>query len=120
MSHLSPAQLEAARAALTALRATLMDTAAASRAAAAPVELDQQRSGRVSRIDAIAQQSMAAATRQRQLLRLEKVKVALRALEKGEYGLCQRCEEEIAWPRLQARPESAICLACQSELERRR
>ena len=119
MSHLSPAQLEEAHRALLALQDTLTDAVSVARAAAAPVELDQQRSGRVSRIDAIAQQSMAAATRQRQVLRLKKVKIALRALDDGAYGYCQRCEEEIQWRRLQARPESAICLACQSELERR-
>ncbi len=119
MTHLTPAQLVSAREALTSLKETLESTVQAGRQAAAPVELDQQRSGRVSRIDAIAQQNMASATRQRQIIRLNKVNAAMAALNNGDYGLCRRCEEEIPWKRLQARPESPICLECQSELERR-
>ena len=119
MSALTPTQIESAREALLALQETLESTVKAAREAAAPVELDQQRSGRVSRIDAIAQQNMAAANRQRQQLRLKQVVAALRALDDGEYGVCRRCEEDIAWKRLQARPESPICLECQSELEQR-
>ena len=82
-------------------------------------ERHRQRSGRIPRVDAMAQQKMAAATRQRQQLRLQQVSAALRALDEGEYGVCRRCEDDIAWKRLQARPESPICVDCQSELEQR-
>ncbi len=35
------------------------------------------------------------------------------------FGYCLRCDEMIAWKRLEARPESTLCLDCQSEVEAR-
>ena len=40
-------------------------------------------------------------------------------MERGEYGLCRRCDEPIAYRRLKARPESPYCIACQDEIERK-
>lgn len=39
-------------------------------------------------------------------------KRALDRIEKGEYGLCVECGEEISGGRLDARPESALCINC--------
>ncbi|MEM9072097.1 MAG: TraR/DksA C4-type zinc finger protein [Myxococcota bacterium] len=89
-----------------------------ARAGAKPVKLDQQSVGRVSRIDAIQQQQMAAAGKRSMDLRLRQARSALRAVDEDEYGFCRRCEEPIGYRRLAARPETPFCLACQSGRER--
>ncbi len=86
--------------------------------AAKPVELDQP-IGRLTRMDAIQQQQMARAARAALNVRRGQVLSALAAIDAGTYGECKHCEEPIAYPRLQARPESSLCIACQEELERR-
>lgn len=40
------------------------------------------------------------------------VERALDRLDKGLYGECVRCGQEIAPARLEARPESALCIDC--------
>ncbi len=37
---------------------------------------------------------------------------ALERLEKGEYGYCVECGEQISEGRLDARPEAALCINC--------
>ena len=81
------------------------------------VELDQQSVGRLSRIDAIAQQSVNKAGLQRLRLRLAKVSAALRRIEDDEYGDCFLCEEPIGFPRLSVAPEVTTCVICQERRE---
>ena len=120
MDELTPEQLDVLRAALLALRDGLRETLLLSREAARPVELDQQAIGRVSRIDAIQQQKMVEANRQRARVRMNQADAALRAMDDGEYGCCRKCDEPIEFRRLQARPETTICVECQEEMERAR
>ena len=42
----------------------------------------------------------------------EKLKRALEKLEEGSYGRCDRCGAPIAPARLEAAPESALCIDC--------
>ncbi|MGM0578827.1 MAG: TraR/DksA family transcriptional regulator [Myxococcota bacterium] len=119
VDDLIPAQLEELRADLEALREELAATVEASRSGSAIVDLDQP-IGRVSRVDALQQQSMAKAARQRHEQRLKQVEAALRRIAAGEYGECLRCDDPIAWRRLKARPETPLCLECQAEVERTR
>lgn len=119
MDHLSADTLAELRAALEALRTELSHSLALSANAAKPVQLDQSAMGRVSRIDAIQQQKMVSANRRRQKLRLQQCTAALKAMGEGEYGLCRRCEEAIAIKRLRVRPETPVCLECQSAMEAR-
>lgn len=37
---------------------------------------------------------------------------AIRRLEAGEYGICQRCGQAIAAARLEARPDATLCIDC--------
>ena len=70
----------------------------------APVELDQARVGRLTRMDAMQQQAMVKATREKVQLRLAQCKVALAAFDRDEYGLCRKCEEPIVdFPRFRRR-----------------
>lgn len=43
---------------------------------------------------------------------------ALRAIEKGAYGVCDHCGELISKPRLAVLPFATYCIKCQSEMER--
>lgn len=40
------------------------------------------------------------------------VERALKRIEKGTYGTCVRCGDDIAPKRLEARPEAALCIGC--------
>lgn len=82
-----------------------------------PVVLDQQATGRLTRMDAIQQQEMAKANRQQHLLLLNRVKLALAAMAEGDYGYCNECDEPIGYGRLKARPDSLLCIGCQSSHE---
>ena len=42
----------------------------------------------------------------------EKLKRALAKLEEGSYGRCDRCGRPIAPGRLEAAPESSVCIDC--------
>jgi DnaK suppressor protein len=50
---------------------------------------------------------------------LQSLDAALRRIERGTYGYCIQCEEEISPKRLQAVPWTSFCLACQEEFDRR-
>jgi RNA polymerase-binding transcription factor DksA len=50
-----------------------------------------------------------------QLLEREtaQVQAAMRARERGSYGICQGCSRQIPPERLVARPEATLCVECQ-------
>src|SRR5262249_24572324 len=50
---------------------------------------------------------------------LQSLDAALRRIERGTYGYCIQCEEEISPKRLQAVPWTSFCLDCQEEFDRR-
>ena len=50
--------------------------------------------------------------------RLESVRAALRAMDKGTYGICERCGAEIPIERLEIYPDASLCVKCQAEVER--
>ncbi len=81
-----------------------------------PVELDEP-IGRLSRMDALQQQSMSKANRTAAEQRLQRVEAALRRIAAEEYGSCLRCEEPVGFERLKAQPEAVLCIACQSRSE---
>ena len=118
MAELTGVQIEELAADLRALQAKLAADLSASAEGARPVDLDQP-IGRVSRMDAIQQQSMVKAGRRNLARRASQVAAALAAIERGEYGLCRRCEEPVGYSRLKARPETPLCLVCQGRAEGR-
>lgn len=89
----------------------------ASTADAKPVDLGLS-IGRLSRVDALQQQHMAMARRQRVGVQLQQVRSALSRMESGTYGSCIKCGEPIGFARLKARPETPVCLECQSGSDR--
>jgi len=50
--------------------------------------------------------------------RLASVEDALRAMERGTYGICERCGKPIPPERLEVKPEATLCVTCQAEVER--
>ena len=85
-----------------------------SKQARQTVTLDQQSVGRLSRMDAMQQQAMANATKQRRQTDLKKIKQALERLENDDYGYCENCGEEIAPKRLEIDPLVTRCTQCAS------
>ncbi|MBC8264858.1 MAG: TraR/DksA C4-type zinc finger protein [Anaerolineales bacterium] len=46
------------------------------------------------------------------------IETALRAIQRGTYGTCERCDEPIPPERLEVRPGATHCVKCQAEVER--
>src|SRR5687767_4483063 len=51
---------------------------------------------------------------------VEEIDRALRRMDTGSYGICERCGKKIAVARLEALPFAALCIECKSREERRR
>jgi DnaK suppressor protein len=85
--------------------------------AAKPVELDQTRVGRLSRIDALQGQAMSQETQQRRQQALRQITLALRRIDDEDYGYCQTCGEDIPPERLVADPAANYCVACADKME---
>ena len=83
-----------------------------SKDARAPVELDQQSVGRLSRMDAMQQQSMDLAREERRQQRLGILVAALQRIEADDYGYCLRCDEPIKDARLKIDPAVTTCVSC--------
>jgi DnaK suppressor protein len=79
---------------------------------AAPVQLDQQVQGRLSRMDAMQGQAMAQATIERRRIEIAQIDAAFKRMEKDEFGYCVECGEDIAPKRLALSPAIARCVEC--------
>ena len=118
MSELSEAQSKELRADLERLFLQIQADLEQSAEAGMTVDLDEP-IGRLSRMDAMQQQKMVQAQRERLTLRLGQVKAARAAFDREEYGACRLCDEPIPYKRLKARPEAPFCIDCRSAAERR-
>ena len=43
------------------------------------------------------------------------IEAAISRIERGEYGICERCGQSIPVARLEALPNASRCVACQEE-----
>lgn len=50
--------------------------------------------------------------------RIHDINVALEQIEKGEYGICMSCGEEISPRRMEVRPFSRYCIECKTDIEK--
>lgn len=48
---------------------------------------------------------------------LNQIEAALAAIENGTYGVCRRCGQEIPEQRLEAIPETDLCISCRQDEE---
>ncbi|MBI5138100.1 MAG: TraR/DksA C4-type zinc finger protein [Nitrospirae bacterium] len=62
-------------------------------------------------------QSLNIRMRGREQKLLIKIEEALERITAGTYGICESCEEEIAYERLKARPVTTLCIDCKTEQE---
>ncbi|MFP4184455.1 MAG: TraR/DksA family transcriptional regulator [Halorhodospira sp.] len=97
---------------LLALQEQTREALAAAREAAATVELDQTRQGRLSRMDALQGQQMALERERRRQQLLTRIEGALRRIESGDFGYCFLCGDEIDQRRLKADPTLTRCADC--------
>lgn len=104
--------LEGAEKRLVEKRRELQEIAASSRESRKPVELDQSRVGRLSRMDALQDQAMALETERRREIELRRIGAALDRVRSGEYGYCLTCGEEIGVKRLELDPATPVCIDC--------
>jgi DnaK suppressor protein len=63
-------------------------------------------------------QSFTFRLRGREKVFLDKIHKALIKIEDGSFGSCEECEEEISVKRLEARPETTLCIRCKEDQER--
>ncbi len=59
-------------------------------------------------------QNFTMRIREREQKLLKKIDEALDRLRSRTYGICERCEEEIPYQRLKARPVTTLCIACKT------
>ncbi|UUX50865.1 TraR/DksA family transcriptional regulator [Nisaea acidiphila] len=104
--------LEQFRERLLARRAEIRNVMEAASESARPVELDQTRVGRLSRMDALQGQAMAKETERRRSLELQRIATALERIEDEEFGYCVSCGEEIPLKRLDLDPAVTTCVDC--------
>ena len=93
-------------------RKQLFDLSREVKAARKPLELDQTRVGRLSRMDALQLDAMEEETSRRRNLEIVQIDAALARIENDEYGLCVKCGHEIDAKRLQLQPMVPFCIGC--------
>lgn len=96
-------------------RKGLQDCLESLNEAAKPVDLGTP-IGRLSRVDAMQHQQLKLETKRKTELSLAQIELALKRITEGKYGICIKCENEIADRRLTARPETLLCIDCQESL----
>lgn len=77
-----------------------------------PMELDQTRVGRLSRMDAMQHREMAQAAKRLAAFEVQRIQTALKRMASGDYGYCIQCDEKIAQGRLEVDPSSLSCIEC--------
>lgn len=107
-----PIDTMAFRRRLEARREELDRMSRESAASRSPVELDQARVGRLSRMDALQVQAMALAAERRRRDEIRRIESALGRIAGGDFGHCAVCDEPIAPKRLEADPTVPTCIAC--------
>ena len=115
MGEISGLDLERAKDRLLAAREELLRLTESAKADRGPVELDQSRVGRLSRMDALQVQAMAVEADRRRGVELIRIEGALKRIEAGDYGFCANCGEEVAPKRLEFDPAVPTCIDCARE-----
>ena len=64
-------------------------------------------------------QSFTFRLRGREKTFLKKIDLALNKLEGDTFGICEDCGEDISVKRLEARPETTLCIRCKEDQEKK-
>ncbi len=116
---MNPEELNRIETRLHALREEILRKQDEAEDDKSPVELDQSRVGRLSRMDAMQQQAMAQALDRRRETHLKRIEGAFIRLQKGVYGDCASCKKPIDAKRMDADPTAFFCIACAERAEKR-
>ena len=68
--------------------------------------------GRVSRMDAINNRRVLNSALKKAELKLKKLKIVQKEIDKKDFGVCLNCKNEIPIARLMIVPESKKCINC--------
>ncbi len=109
---ITSAKLRAYQKALIAKQHALEAEGAQTKSDRDTVVLDQQSTGRLTRMDALQNQAMAQATEARRQAALVKISQALLRIADGEFGYCGECGEVIEEKRLDFDPAISTCFTC--------
>jgi DnaK suppressor protein len=63
-------------------------------------------------------QSFEFRLRGREKVLLAKLDLAIKKIDDGTFGVCDLCDEPIGKKRLEARPETTLCIKCKEDQER--
>jgi DnaK suppressor protein len=80
-------------------------------------DVDTHHGDDVDIAEADAEREMSFYLKNRGQDEIKLIDEALDRIEKGEYGLCAECGDDIPPKRLEALPFSIYCVTCQEELE---
>jgi len=61
-----------------------------------------------------ADQNFSMRIRDRERKLLKKIEEALARMSSGTYGICERCDGDIPYKRLKARPVTTLCIECKT------
>ena len=117
MDQLTRKQTQELRSLLQTSKTKLEQQLLDAKSATGVVILDQSSVGRVSRVDAMQQQSMAVSTQAKAEATLRKVIIALKRMDGEGFGYCSQCDEPIKFNRLKVQPQASHCLRCQVQLD---
>lgn len=65
-----------------------------------------------------ADQSMQLRLRDRENVLLKKILKTIKKIDDGDFGICEKCGDDIDLKRLEARPVTDLCIRCKEEQER--
>lgn len=71
----------------------------------------------IDQASAEVDRAMTMQMKDRERANLILVNEALRRIEDGSFGTCERCEEKISEARIKAFPLTTLCIDCKAELE---
>src|SRR5688572_133873 len=63
-------------------------------------------------------QSFTFRLRGREKVFLDKIQKAIEKIDSGNFGVCDDCGDKISIKRLEARPETTLCIRCKEDQER--
>lgn len=81
------------------------------------VTLDQNKVGRLSRVDALQGQAMTQACVERQKQHLIAIDAAITRIGSSYYGRCSECDQWIPFGRLKINPAIELCVGCAAMYE---
>jgi DnaK suppressor protein len=112
---MKPQDLEKCRALLLASRESLLSEAI--NAVSSSTQQEERYADPCDRASYDHDQAFFFRIRDRESRLLRKIEQALARLDRGEYGSCEECGEEIALGRLLARPVAMLCIDCKRRME---